>query len=316
MSSFAQRSLAASLIPLHTETAYADSVYLSSSSVVSTASTASGASISALGPASVSYFSVSSISAASLSHALAPTAAATGINATAGLQGNQSDDSGFPAWAIALLVILGFLAFASAAGLAWVLIRGYRRRRRAYINRESTNSSTPMVQQQSDQPASPITSPGSAFARGGPLAVAGLAGAGARSSSGPQYGDGASTRSISDAGPFSGQDAAIMADAFRKALRKPDFADRPMEEGESPDTQLLTTGKNSSGQNSGSRPPPVPVQPPEPDVLSRELAEEGRDIRSVSSVRGVTVQSLEEGSAEGTTSATTTTHTHSQRKPS
>ncbi|KAJ6517456.1 hypothetical protein C8R47DRAFT_253815 [Mycena vitilis] len=34
--------------------------------------------------------------------------------------------------------------------------------------------------------------------------------------------------------PFSGADAAIMADAFRKVLRKPEFPERPVEKGESP----------------------------------------------------------------------------------
>lgn len=86
--------------------------------------------------------------------------------------------------------------------------------------------------------------------------------------------DGASTisraASAGDTGPFSGADAAIMADAFRKALRKPDFAGRPVEEGESPE--------NHEGAKE--------------ELLSRELAEEGRDIRSVSSSRGVTVETM------------------------
>jgi hypothetical protein len=60
-----------------------------------------------------------------------------------------------------------------------------------------------------------------------------------------------------------------MADAFRKALRKPDFADRPQEEGESPETN----GANETEEH----------------LLSRELAEEGRNIRSVSSEKGVKV---------------------------
>ena len=60
-----------------------------------------------------------------------------------------------------------------------------------------------------------------------------------------------------------------MAAAFRNVMRKPDFADRPMEEGE-------VVGEK------------------ETDVLNRELAEEGRDIRSVSSSRGVKVETLSE----------------------
>lgn len=77
--------------------------------------------------------------------------------------------------------------------------------------------------------------------------------------------------SLSSDTPFSGADAAVMAEAFRKALRKPDFAGRPVEEGESPE------------------------QPPEgepPELMNRELAEEGRDIRSVGSSRGVRVEGL------------------------
>lgn len=83
--------------------------------------------------------------------------------------------------------------------------------------------------------------------------------------------DGASTVSGSagDAGPFSGADAAIMADAFRKALRKPDFMGQPVEEGDSPGTN------DRRGE-----------------LLNRELADEGRDIRSVSSSRGVRVETM------------------------
>ncbi|KAG9127556.1 hypothetical protein FRC07_012301 [Ceratobasidium sp. 392] len=40
----------------------------------------------------------------------------------------------------------------------------------------------------------------------------------------------------SGSGPISGQDAAIMAAAFRQMVRKPDFATRPDEEGESPES--------------------------------------------------------------------------------
>lgn len=75
-------------------------------------------------------------------------------------------------------------------------------------------------------------------------------------------------------GPFSGADAAIMADAFRKALRKPDFAGQPVEEGESPPEG----SKNDD------------------ELIDRELAEEGRGIKSVDSSRGVTVETLERGS--------------------
>lgn len=94
----------------------------------------------------------------------------------------------------------------------------------------------------------------------------------------PEVHDGASTMSrVSDAALFSGADAAVMADAFRAALRKPNFAGRPVEEGESPDSDPA----NSSGQPAGGS-----------GLLNRELAEEGRDIRSVGSSRGVKVETL------------------------
>lgn len=73
------------------------------------------------------------------------------------------------------------------------------------------------------------------------------------------------SHSAGDQGPFSGADAAIMADAFRKALRKPDFAGATVEE---------------------------PEERREDPLINRELAEEGRDIRSVSSSRGVRVETL------------------------
>jgi len=103
-----------------------------------------------------------------------------------------------------------------------------------------------------------------------------------RSAKGP--GDGESStasraNSAGDSAPFSGAEAAFMADAFRNALRRPDFADRPVEEGESPDA----------------------APPKDPDyeiLLSRELAEEGRDIRSVKSERGVKVETLSEHDTE------------------
>ena len=87
----------------------------------------------------------------------------------------------------------------------------------------------------------------------------------------PDVHDGASTMSRgSEGAPFSGADAAVMADAFRTALRKPNFADQPVEEGETDEP---------SGRRTN-------------ELLNRELAEEGRDIRSVSSSRGVKVETL------------------------
>ncbi|KAG8778427.1 hypothetical protein FRC12_024989 [Ceratobasidium sp. 428] len=60
-----------------------------------------------------------------------------------------------------------------------------------------------------------------------------------------------------------------MASAFRQMMRKPDFATRPEEEGESPEE------KNAREQ--------AELQ------MKEQLAEEGRDIQSVRSERGVRV---------------------------
>lgn len=112
-------------------------------------------------------------------------------------------------------------------------------------------------------PTSPTVgvTPGSAGVGSG----AGL-GAGAGFGGGSLFGgDGASTHSDAI---ISGADAAVMAEAFRKALRKPDFAGQPVEEGESPDAE---------GHH---------------EVMSRELAEEGRDIRSVGSTRTPRVETM------------------------
>lgn len=76
---------------------------------------------------------------------------------------------------------------------------------------------------------------------------------------------------MGDTGPFSGADAAIMADAFRKALRKPDFAGPPVEE--------VDDHRDDA-------------------IMSRELKEEGRDLRSVGSSRGVRVETLGDDTAD------------------
>lgn len=86
-------------------------------------------------------------------------------------------------------------------------------------------------------------------------------------------GDGASMVSGSDTpGMLSVADAAIVAGAYRRAMREPDFSARPVVEDESPDQ-------------------PEASSELERQLISQELAKEGRDIRSVSSARDVKVQS-------------------------
>ncbi len=189
-----------------------------------------------------------------------------GANGSGGGTGNVQSNSSvpFPHWAIAVIVVLGFLALLAGGILAFFIMRRMRRRRNSRLShRGSMGSSTPMMAN-AQEPQSPLVA--SAF----PVPT--------HRPPSPDVHDGASTMSHgSESAPiFSGADAAVMADAFRAALRKPNFTGRPMEEGESPDSDPTNGGNH--------REPGV--------LLDRELAEEGRDIRSVGSSRGVRVETL------------------------
>ncbi|KAF8752600.1 hypothetical protein RHS01_07561 [Rhizoctonia solani] len=213
--------------------------------------TDAGAALTAANPARQrslrSAMSASSLSAIASASSAAATASATpgaGSNGTGSLQ-NGGGDSSFPKWAIALLVILGILALAALMLLAWFSARNLRTRQR---RRQSTGSSTPIMglpasQAPPESTISPIEHPR-------PLSSVVL-------------------------WPISGQDAAIMASAFRAMLRKPDFASRPEEEDESPEERNVRD-------------------------MKEQLAEEGRDIQSVRSERGVRVHNTaEDGSEDG-----------------
>ncbi|TBU31860.1 hypothetical protein BD311DRAFT_818724 [Dichomitus squalens] len=267
------------------QTTFASSVIASMSSAsAASASSASAASASAASASSASAASASLSSLSSRSHlsgSAAPTA--TGTGAVGGPSANIQPGGGsssFPKWAIAVIVVLGFLALVAFGILAFYIVRRLRQRRDGRLShRNSMGSSTPMMANvERGGPTSPML---------GPAALAGAAagyGAGMYSDRAPSPGgghDGASMISrTSDTGPFSGADAAIMANAFRQALRKPDFADTPVEEGESPDE---------------------PPQPSRAELLSQELAEEGRDIRSVGSSRGVRVETLSDSGDDAAT---------------
>ena len=251
-----------------------------SSASAASASSASAASASA-SAASVSSASVASSLSSRSRASSSPTATSTGAGANPNVQPG-SGSTAFPKWAIAVIVVLGFLALVAFGILAFYIMRRLRQRRDGRLShRNSMGSSTPMMANvERGGPTSPMLGPAA-------LAGAGAAGYGAGTYSdrppSPSGGhDGASMISrTSDTGPFSGADAAIMANAFRQALRKPDFADTPVEEGESPD-----------------EPPP---QPSRTELLSQELAEEGRDIRSVSSSRGVRVETLSDNGDDAAT---------------
>lgn len=176
----------------------------------------------------------------------------------------SSSDSAFPHWAIAVIVVLGFLAIVAGGILVWLIMRRLRRRGQV-ANRGSMGSSSPMMAnvQSPNSPQLPL------------LAKAVAAGGGRTSSehhrpSSIVSPDGVSdisrTHSAGDQRPFfTMSDAAIISDAFRTALRKPEFPEATVEE---------------------------PEERREDTLMNRELAEEGRDIRSVSSSRGYRVETL------------------------
>jgi hypothetical protein len=248
--------------------------------------------IASISSASASQASASASAASASSQSVASSLSADSTRSAPGETGTNSGalqpgshNSDFPDWAIAVIVILGFFAIAALGVLIFIIIRRVKRREQE-SNRNSMGSSSPMMAhvQSPSEPHSPLlgnTFAGGATGAAGGALVGGVVAGGSShghnqpsTSGGHQiFNDGASTisraNSAGESGPFSGADAAIMAEAFRKALRKPDFVGRPVEEGDSPDSQ---------GRNEG--------------LINRELAEEGRDIRSVASSRGVRVETL------------------------
>ncbi|KAF8651009.1 hypothetical protein AX16_004967 [Volvariella volvacea WC 439] len=264
------------------QTTYADSVLASMAS-----SSASEASASSASEASASA-SASSASQASLTATVSTTSVSPSSSEDAGggtTPGNvqeQSSGSSFPHWAIAVIVVLGFLAIAAMCILAFLIIRRIRRRNAADAdsNRNSMGSASPMMAA-ANSPGSPLLA-AAAIPPKGPSSV-GHGGVAASADRGGRDGhsmispDGASvisrTGSAGDPGPFSEKDAQIMADAFRKMLRR------------APDDNIEEQLEEEQQRKA------------EAD-MHRELADEGRDIRSVSSSRGVRVEASD-GTTEG-----------------
>lgn len=234
------------------QTTYLDSV-ASSISSISASSVAAAASISSLSVASLSSLSFAA-SASSL--ALTP---GSPSGSEGGVQ-NPNNGSNFPHWAIAVITVLGFLAILAGCILAFIIMRRLRRREESNKRDSLRSSQAPMMGvTHRDSPNSPLL--------GG---VAGVAGHRTSSHLGHSVNaDAASQHShgTGEAGPFSSADAAIMADAFRKALRKPEF------------------GKGTTPEEGDS-----PSQQEENDLMNQQLAEDGQDLRRVDSSREVNVQ--------------------------
>ena len=152
---------------------------------------------------------------------------------------NPSSDT-FPHWAIATICVLGGLLLLLSGAGAYLFLRNVRKRR---ADAESAHGR---------QRVSTADEKNALLAGGG-----GSRNVGHESSS-------VAERSTLDEGQsggglVSGSEAALMAQAFRKALRQPEFP------------------------KSGEPSPPEEVEAQ--DLMDRELATEGRSVRSVGDVR-------------------------------
>ncbi|KAJ9097297.1 hypothetical protein QFC21_004966 [Naganishia friedmannii] len=81
---------------------------------------------------------------------------------------------------------------------------------------------------------------------------------------------------------LSGVEAAAVADAFRQAMRKPDFTDIPTEEGESPESE-----------SAGGLIPSTPSR-----IMERELSGEGVGVRNLPSRRAYMVEGNDEDDSD------------------
>ncbi|KAG0149247.1 hypothetical protein CROQUDRAFT_653820 [Cronartium quercuum f. sp. fusiforme G11] len=241
------------------------------------------------------------------------------------LQQASGNDS-FPKWEIALIVVLGILALVTFLIATYLTVHNARRRRQIRNWRQvglggsggagSVASHSPMIQNpegralmgMTEKRAGGVTSPSSSRP-GSPLsatatasipyppAIGGITAGSA--SGGPTSGVGVGGGEVD--GPISSVDASIMADAFRKALRKPEFAPTTQDEEANPSPAPDTTSPIESQSFA-----PAPTRTRESmkaqvisiddglgidnddvddedarEIMDRELASEGRSMTSV-----------------------------------
>lgn len=260
-----------------------------------------------------------------------------GGTGTGGLQ-NGNGGSDFPKWAIALIVVLGvmaLLAFLIALYLFFVAARRKREIRSWSEGAASYGSRSPILRGQTGpEGAALMTGVGAGLAAGGagrkgeerplsggstrnlhspfssrpgsPLSAADLgtgAGLGVLAAASASKRDSGRTDDLHD-GPISSADASRMAEAFRKALRKPEFpsSGEPTPESstgneafvpggpgnrESMQAQLVDPDRSApqtpgnSGGNGGS----AEDGPEAREIMDQELAQEGRSMASLEARR-------------------------------
>ncbi|KAJ7258744.1 hypothetical protein B0H12DRAFT_1232190 [Mycena haematopus] len=243
------------------QTTFADSVLATRSSTTSTTAAAS-----------ITSSSLETLVTSVSGHATTVTLTKT---PTGGIQTNASS-APFPHWAI-IIIVLGIVAVVAVCSLMLFGIfclrqKEKRDRRHRHPIRDTSPDPPDMVQADAAAPVAAV-----------------VAGGHARDTSATSHDHDRTTSP--EPRPFSGSDAAIMANAFRAELRQPPRS--PNGDEESPDTE------GYADEATAARERPEAERERE-TLLRRGLASE--DIRSVDSVRGVRVESSNESHGHGRTS--------------
>ncbi|GAA5984035.1 hypothetical protein JCM5350_004999 [Sporobolomyces pararoseus] len=252
----------------------------SSLSSVSSVSAASASSASSL----ASQLSQSSLFSSSSSNSAS---SPRSTNSNGELQPSNNDGGGGPAipkWAIAIIVILGFFALVAGAFAIYFCLGRARRRRRLQEATENNVSSNPNGSRE------PILGGGGSSAAGSPTSFApALLGAGTggavlgAATAGGKEKEGAEEEEEEKANGLDRNDAARMAEAFRAALRRPEFPHNGQGTESSGESGGLLSGGGSNGNNLEESSKDVEEGTPEGgrELIEEELRSEGMSMRDV-----------------------------------
>lgn len=266
------------------------SVYSASLASAASAATQSAASITGSATSALPSSDAAALSsfAASLTSALVSSLTAQGKTGTETLQGTATttlpdgrivtatatgqangqfppglsgDQSTLPGYAIALIVIFGFLALVGAfVGLYFLLAAARKRRERQTFEESSrTGSNAPMINHgeyhYSDEPLSPTGTTAGHMREVQGAAVVGRS---------------VSTERQEQDIPFSSNEASRMAEAFRAALREPSFASGALEDEDATQKRTLSHEDDGGVGNAAAN-----------DIIREELRAEGHDLHQV-----------------------------------
>lgn len=203
------------------------------------------------------------------------TATAQANGGRLGGSGNRGNSNGLalPTYAIVLISVLGFLAVVAAMAAAYFIMAALRRRRQRQYGDGSHRSSSPMMaaaagsmagQSTNDHGYAGETTQMLEAEDGGPASLGAAAAGGAGGAA--MMANYSRSSKHSDEQPFTSDEASRMADAFRNALRRPEFAQGMT--GESSGAEGESPNETGGGSRASA-------------LLREELASEGKDLRSV-----------------------------------